>query len=517
MNFDLNDLQNYFSKEDFINEDILSSQQIENMSNDVWEEPVQFENYDVPSFPIKIFPNWIKEFIESVAETTQTPVDAAAMIALSIISTACAKKIKINPHGDWYEPVNLFMVVILSPANRKSAVFTLMQEPLLLFEKEIRENNKKLILKQSTEKGALIKRKDRLENEYSKNGDSEILEELIILNEEIESKEVNITQRLITDDVTSEKLVSLLVENNEKMAILSAEGGIFDNIAGRYSKNSKPNLEIYLKSYSGDYCAVDRMGRTETLNNPALTIGLFIQPDVIMGLPTTFIKRGLLGRFLFSMPKSLIGYRRVRPKSLNKDMKNIYYENIYKILRFNVDKEIVLKFSNQANAKFKEFEEKIELALREDGKLSDIEHWGGKLAGQLVRIAGLLHITKILEVNSNAEITCEDILIEIDSDIIMNTIELAYYFYGHAINAFKEMKMDLKINDVKYLLKKIKSYQLNEISYRRIQQDTKTKFNSDYLKQLLVVLEEHKYIKFYKDGLSGNKGTIKVSPLFLKD
>ncbi len=74
-----------------------------------------------------------------------------------------------------------------------------------------------------------------------------------------------------------------MAENNEKMALLSAEGGgIFSIMAGRYAFDGKANLEIFLKGFSGDYCAVDRIGReAKILNEPALTIGLFVQPHVV--------------------------------------------------------------------------------------------------------------------------------------------------------------------------------------------------------------------------------------------
>ena len=39
--------------------------------------------------------------------------------------------------------------------------------------------------------------------------------------------------RLYVDDVTTEKLTSVLAENNGTAAIVSAEGGIFDMLAGR--------------------------------------------------------------------------------------------------------------------------------------------------------------------------------------------------------------------------------------------------------------------------------------------
>ena len=41
--------------------------------------------------------------------------------------------------------------------------------------------------------------------------------------------------RLVADDITPEAAASLLAEQGGRLAIISAEGGIFDIIAGRYS------------------------------------------------------------------------------------------------------------------------------------------------------------------------------------------------------------------------------------------------------------------------------------------
>ena len=42
--------------------------------------------------------------------------------------------------------------------------------------------------------------------------------------------------RLVADDITPEAAASLLAEQGGRLAIISAEGGIFDIIAGRYSQ-----------------------------------------------------------------------------------------------------------------------------------------------------------------------------------------------------------------------------------------------------------------------------------------
>lgn len=46
--------------------------------------------------------------------------------------------------------------------------------------------------------------------------------------------EVPVLPRLVADDVTPEAAASLLADHGGRLAIISAEGGIFDTMAGRY-------------------------------------------------------------------------------------------------------------------------------------------------------------------------------------------------------------------------------------------------------------------------------------------
>jgi replicative DNA helicase len=45
--------------------------------------------------------------------------------------------------------------------------------------------------------------------------------------------------RIFADDVTPEAAASLLAEQNGRLAIMSAEGGIFDTMLGRYSNKCR--------------------------------------------------------------------------------------------------------------------------------------------------------------------------------------------------------------------------------------------------------------------------------------
>jgi len=114
--------------------------------------------------------------------------------------------------------------------------------------------------------------------------------------------------RLLADDATPEAAASLLAEQGGTLAIISAEGGIFDIIAGRYSPKAAPNMDLWLKGHSGDPLRVDRKGRPpEHIPRPALTLGLMIQPTVLGAIAANhqFRGRGFLARIPAKMADAL--------------------------------------------------------------------------------------------------------------------------------------------------------------------------------------------------------------------
>src|SRR5215208_4605857 len=117
--------------------------------------------------------------------------------------------------------------------------------------------------------------------------------------------------RWLVDDATPEALAGLLATYG-RIALLSPEGDVFDQMAGRYNQAAGPNLGVYLKGHAGDLLKVDRRGRPpEYVQRPCLTIGLTVQPKVLQGLASRpgFGGRGLLARFLYSLPENLVGRR----------------------------------------------------------------------------------------------------------------------------------------------------------------------------------------------------------------
>lgn len=102
-----------------------------------------------------------------------------------------------------------------------------------------------------------------------------------------------------------------MADNSGIITVISTEGGLFDIFNGKYSSNVV-SIDTVLKAYTGDPIRVDRKGReAESIDRPALTMPLSAQESVLEGMLTNdaFRGRGLLGRFLYCIPISMMGYR----------------------------------------------------------------------------------------------------------------------------------------------------------------------------------------------------------------
>ncbi|PAE32471.1 YfjI family protein [Bacillus sp. 7884-1] len=488
-----------------------------------WEEPIYFDKYNLPAFNVEIFPHWLKDFIIAVAVSTQTPVDMAAMAAVTILSIALSKNYEINPYGDWIEPLNTYCLTLMGPANRKSSVFREMCLPVIQFEKEENERLRLEAQKVESTKRALQRRIEHLEGLYSKDGDDNIFKEITQVQQKLDSLPEVYLPTFITDDATPETLVTLMKQNKERIAVISAEAGLFGMVNGRY--NGQINLEVYLKGHTGDYLRVDRRGRTESLESPLITIGIFGQPDAVKNLPPIFHGRGLMARFLYSSPKDFKGYRDVRPKPILANLRTQYIKNIKLLMQLMTDKPIILKFGNDADALFQVFQERIEIQLRDGGPLSEIPEWGGKIVGNIARIAALLHIAKHIE----GSLTPSTIPVDIDAETVHGATTLSDYFIEHAKASLGKMRINTETEEALDLLRVIhrkykKMYEetgfiSSPVPYREIQQAVKSRYDSKQLKALTNVLEDRGYVRTYAEVNTNGKPKqyLLVNPYLLKN
>ena len=133
-------------------------------------------------------------------------------------------------------------MLIAAPGERKSGVMRAMTSVLYDYEQEFNKSRSDEVRKNRQEQEAVERQisglKKKLENKYDREMEMELQQLEGQLAEMPELKPV----RFFADDCSSEALTSLLANNGGRLAVISAEGGIFDIMAGRYS--NKTNMPI---------------------------------------------------------------------------------------------------------------------------------------------------------------------------------------------------------------------------------------------------------------------------------
>lgn len=181
---------------------------------------------------------------------------------------------------------------------------------LFEFERDANAMLKEDIAHYEIERSILEKTVKEYEDKAAKGKNGITIEDAIEKRRELESLQEVKPLRLLADDASPEALTSLLADNGGKMALVSAEGGIFEILNGQYSQSV--NIDTLLKAHAGDPIRIDRKGRpSEYIPSPALSVLLTIQPVVLDGLMSNdaFRGRGLTARFLYCIPTSKVGSR----------------------------------------------------------------------------------------------------------------------------------------------------------------------------------------------------------------
>ena len=337
--------------------------------------------------------------VEAVAKVNQVDKGLPGSMYLAALSTCLSKKCQVDL-GTHTEPVNIYTCPILDPGERKTSTMNLMMSPVYEYQKE--------------KAGEII-------------GDDEEPPVYIV------------------DDITSEALFKVMSDNNERMSVISAEGGIFGIMAGRYNGNGNGNIDVYLKGHAGDPCSNHRIGRkSQSMSSPSLTICLTVQRDIIreIGINRQFRGRGLLGRFLYCNCVHKAGYRKRQEESMPVSLIQEYRGHILGLMKMPLSLHN-LNLSPEAQAAWDEFYNDIEADMQPGKQMSSMKDWGSKLAGAAARVAGLLHYAEHGQQATNKSISV---------NVVNASAAVGAYYREHALATFGLMKENPEIESAKRIL-----------------------------------------------------------------
>ena len=433
-----------------------------------WPEPIIPGQASTPEVPADLLPGWVGDMAAAVAAHTKTPPVMAVMVALSVLATVLQRRFEVAPNGGGYgytEPLSLWTLTALPPGANKTAVINLLTQPLDRWEKLARDRMRRDVARVSSMRDVAAKRIETLKAQAGKAKSADDRERLRaeIQQETEDMPNELIPPRLITTSVTPETLEQMLADHHERMAIISDEGGVFQIMGGQYS-GGVANIDVYLKGHSGSSLRVERAKRKAHIAKPALSFGLAIQPGVLAESAKTkrFRDSGLLGRFLYAMPKSNVGTRDVRDRHpIPEAVKAAWEANIHALLDamdLPIGAPVVLPFADDAREHWLDFAQKVENQQGDGGQFEHISDWTSKLPGAVARVAGLLHLA-VHGVEAKT----------VDLDSVQRAVRLGRLLTPHAVAAFALMGASKAEADALHVYRWIKARGVAEFTRREVQ------------------------------------------------
>ena len=461
-----------------------------------------------PPFPFEAFPPTLAEFTRSLSEYTQTAPEMACVLVLGALGAVFQKKYNVVSINKNVEQLSIYAVAISPPAERKSEVIRHIIAPFLKYQDAHNAENMADITNSEAHRKELKAALYKAESEID--GTEEKREQLRDAQAEFDNFKPVHALTLIADDTTTEALITLMVNNGERMFIASGEGGVFSNMKGRY--RSGDDMEIYLKGHSGDYVSVHRKSREpEILKSPALSLAVCVQPYIIVNvlLDEENTGKGLTGRIIFAYPTARAGSRKAKSDTppVNKQYNKTIFYALKKTVAMQDTKTITL--SDEADAYAEQYFYTPEKRI-EDG-LENAMSWNGKAFGLSIRIAALFHAFQCCEDGT------EPAEIPIGVDTMRNAEKVTECLAVHAEKVFAGE--DQRNNDALYLLRRIKRHGQREIKKQKMWRGVQSRFRvAEKLDDILGFLQERGYLRIEKLSTGGRPAElIKVNPAVLGD
>ena len=351
---------------------------------------------DAPVFPVQSLPSLMRDMVSALVEHVQAPESLCAHSVLSSAALATQGLADIKVPGIGHAlPLSLFLLLIAVSGERKSSCDGLGLRAVSEIEEKLRETYADDLRDYKARKAAYDGEVSKAKNDKKIDG-KERLRMLQIL---VEPKEPTVPT-LRTEEPTLEGLMNLLAKGKPSIGLFSSEGGSFLGGHGMTEDAKVRTITGLCKLYDNGAGQRVRANEITFIHGRRVSVSLAVQPRIAAGLLGDEMARdqGFVGRFLICMPDSTIGKRVVRVTNPNEDPRIIaFHKRMAKLLELQDGVEGELKLdamtlSPQAWEVWRSIAQTIENQLGETGMWKPVLASGQRMAENIARIAGVLHI-----------------------------------------------------------------------------------------------------------------------------
>jgi len=387
-----------------------------------WEDVDPLETVKAKPFDLEsILPagcEEFKQFVGEVAESYQVSPEMVLMPCISIISLALSGAVRLQVSEDWKEDAPIWTIVVSEASERKSPILKEVSGAIEKYLEDFKKKHRSALNAMKRKRRVLMASMEKSERKYEgligdgKDIEAEKLLTALTKNEErLESMpEVSDMPSLIQSDITVEALVQQLKKNGEVVGVISAEADPIEVALGLYT--DKPNFSAYLKGFSVEKYTSNRVGGGETvIEQPRVVLSVLMQREPMEKLAESRVarKRGFLGRCFFAVPPSKVGDRDLEPQPVSEESRTWWAKKIAELMdmphrlrfmdsadgpHFYEGDPLTVSMSPEAREALLSARHKNEAGLRTGAELDDDAGWGGKLMGNICRLALSLHFLK---------------------------------------------------------------------------------------------------------------------------
>jgi hypothetical protein len=288
------------------------------------------------AIPEDCLPESLLSAAKEIGDWTATGQDPAILSAVFITNALLSKNIVIHEiEDDHVTHSQSGIVIVMDTGARKSSIYRQMNKPFFEYEERLQEEweehkNQNQAMASILKKQISNKEKKAEKSEAS----SEILAAALAIGElqdDIDKIQVK-KPSLRCADVTEEKLVRKLDENDGCMAVISDDARqVINNLKGKY--NDKVSGEsVYINSLTGSEIIYERVGSDKEIHiaHPVLNALLFVQPDAALSLKNSemYVPSGLAARLpMYFYPVSGVDIvDNTQRRTINKSKMQSYYQ-----------------------------------------------------------------------------------------------------------------------------------------------------------------------------------------------
>jgi len=336
-------------------------------------------------------------------------------MALAVIATVLSGRVSLKVKDDLWDQPQLYTVAFLETGNGKSISMNPLLDPLDKWEKHLvqlaKDKNKRVKRGNETIRRKIKLLEKKFESSIKKQANPDFDAHIA----EINSLRANLQPimslpEVYNSDPTMEAIAVCMANNGGITSVLCDEATILDNITGRHGKDV--SIDVLLQGYSGSRLKVARKNSPRIdVDRARLCIGISTQPCTLDKLIShqELDNRGLMARFLKSIPKSIVGRRSFESRPIDQSLSVQYSQKLLNLSSIPLD-GVALEYSPEAFEIYKSMFKEFEKTLMPSGANRDIKAWGVRAMSHLNRIAISYHMVSTPEPHKDSQISKNTLL-----------------------------------------------------------------------------------------------------------